>query len=413
MKSLIVAIAVIIMSQSFVLSQHRDIFLVAGMPDIDFRPESPDEIYKASLLRIDEDSIVEVMTLSDSMQVLRLIRSYSDHNKIVLFSGQKAYLTQPFANTSYDLTILDTKSLDTTKVSVPKELTYLDLVYKLNTNRLYGIANEGIDMAVEYFNRTVKDASHPRELFCIVNKDGVEISNPSHYNKLFTNGSTASPLFFEGSDFLMLQGDTLNRKLVIPSYLDKDSIFHLDIVAGIKVNPYYTANVLINNERLLLIFYYYQKDSQFYHLYNKSQKAWLKFPSYEAYLVNFGDWIAGIPKIEVMDTPYLGGQVGDGEWIDSDTQFGYSIKKYIERKLNRTKLSGWLSLRSTSDPNVLIEWNTKQGDSEILLVEDQVVYYRKHDELWKAPILNSNTLGEPLLIIKNQLITSSHYMFLN
>ncbi|NOS90744.1 MAG: hypothetical protein HOP30_02370, partial [Cyclobacteriaceae bacterium] len=60
-----------------------------------------------------------------------------------------------------------------------------------------------------------------------------------------------------------------------------------------------------------------------------------------------------------------------------------------------------------------IEWNTNQGDSEILLVEKDQVYYRVNDEIYNAPILNGKKLGKAKLLIKDEVVPDIHWAFLS
>ena len=63
-----------------------------------------------------------------------------------------------------------------------------------------------------------------------------------------------------------------------------------------------------------------------------------------------------------------------------------------------------------------IEWQTyqngePQGDSEIVLVEDNVVYYRINDEIYKASILDGEKLGKAVLIVKDSRVPDIHWAF--
>jgi hypothetical protein len=64
-----------------------------------------------------------------------------------------------------------------------------------------------------------------------------------------------------------------------------------------------------------------------------------------------------------------------------------------------------------------IEWQTyqngePQGDSEIILVGDDIVYYRMNDEIYKAPILNGEKLGKAQLLIKDPRVPDIHWAFI-
>jgi hypothetical protein len=54
---------------------------------------------------------------------------------------------------------------------------------------------------------------------------------------------------------------------------------------------------------------------------------------------------------------------------------------------------------------------TNQGDSEILLIENDTVYYRVSDRLYSAPITEKG-IGAAKLIAKDDLIRDSHWAFI-
>ncbi|MFQ3579709.1 MAG: hypothetical protein SNJ71_06190 [Bacteroidales bacterium] len=65
-----------------------------------------------------------------------------------------------------------------------------------------------------------------------------------------------------------------------------------------------------------------------------------------------------------------------------------------------------------------IEWNTlenekPQGDSEILLVENEIVYYRINDKIYKAPIINGEKLGTPELLVQDPRVPDIHWAFIS
>jgi hypothetical protein len=64
-----------------------------------------------------------------------------------------------------------------------------------------------------------------------------------------------------------------------------------------------------------------------------------------------------------------------------------------------------------------IEWKTlengrPQGDSEVLLVQDETVYYRINDKIYKAPIENGNKLGNSKLLVQDDRVRDIHWAFI-
>jgi hypothetical protein len=54
---------------------------------------------------------------------------------------------------------------------------------------------------------------------------------------------------------------------------------------------------------------------------------------------------------------------------------------------------------------------TKQGDSEVLLVDNGSVYYRVSDRLYASPI-TTNGVGPPKLLVTNDLVRDAHWAFI-
>jgi hypothetical protein len=54
---------------------------------------------------------------------------------------------------------------------------------------------------------------------------------------------------------------------------------------------------------------------------------------------------------------------------------------------------------------------THQGDSEVLLIEDGVVYYRASDRLYSAPI-TALGLGSARLVATDEAIRDAHWSFI-
>ena len=55
--------------------------------------------------------------------------------------------------------------------------------------------------------------------------------------------------------------------------------------------------------------------------------------------------------------------------------------------------------------------NTNQGDSEVVLVEGDTVYYRVNDRLYAAPVSETG-IGIPRQIAKDEIIRDVHYAFM-
>jgi hypothetical protein len=63
------------------------------------------------------------------------------------------------------------------------------------------------------------------------------------------------------------------------------------------------------------------------------------------------------------------------------------------------------------DTDKLFTITTNQGDSEILLIEDNTVYYRVSNRLYKAPITDGG-IGTAALIATDEAIRDAHWAFI-
>jgi hypothetical protein len=59
-----------------------------------------------------------------------------------------------------------------------------------------------------------------------------------------------------------------------------------------------------------------------------------------------------------------------------------------------------------------IEWDTKQGDSEILLVQDDIVYYRVNTKILKSAIVENKKIGKPELLVDDVRVRDIHWAYL-
>jgi len=63
-----------------------------------------------------------------------------------------------------------------------------------------------------------------------------------------------------------------------------------------------------------------------------------------------------------------------------------------------------------SDSERMYTITTNQADSEIILVQDNTVYYRSSDRLYSAP-LGARGIGKPQLLVKDEAIRDAHWAF--
>lgn len=151
-------------------------------------------------------------------------------------------------------------------------------------------------------------------------------------------------------------------------------------------------------------------------------RQWHETPFFKGFslagLKHFGSWLAGYVSFEYQwgyeqRMKKYGGIPGK-EFRNQENEYGYSFDERINMFKQFPEGVLYLYNMRTSK---YFEWEAledgrRQGDSEILLVEDEVIYYRINDKIYKRTILNGKTLGEAVLLVQDSRIPDSHWLFL-
>jgi hypothetical protein len=99
---------------------------------------------------------------------------------------------------------------------------------------------------------------------------------------------------------------------------------------------------------------------------------------------------------------------GSAAWREEESSTGPSMTEAFEN--STVVYPGRLDVYNI-DTEKLFTIATNQGDSEILLIEDNTVYYRVSDRLYKAPITDRG-IGVASLIATDEAIRDAHWAFI-
>jgi hypothetical protein len=143
-------------------------------------------------------------------------------------------------------------------------------------------------------------------------------------------------------------------------------------------------------------------------IFRKSDKTWHKWdvPSdvipmvrgFGRYLA-YSEWRLGIGETE---TP------GKKEWRAEEDDGG--LGPPTNRRLQGGAFPGHLMILDTDTMQQFLI-DTKQGDSEVLLIEDGIVYYRAATRLYSAPI-KDKTVGPSTLLATAEMVRDAHWAFI-
>ena len=144
-----------------------------------------------------------------------------------------------------------------------------------------------------------------------------------------------------------------------------------------------------------------------YRILNKSTNSWsqLDIPGNASWNVRaFGPWLAAIIDESTHDLPFRLSP-GRHELVfraPTDTVDLYLYAESIYR-------TGRLLLYNAANRRV-IEWDTHDGDCEIILVEDDIVYYRVDQTIYRAKI-GEKQLGTPERVVEGPAVPGIHWAF--
>ena len=162
---------------------------------------------------------------------------------------------------------------------------------------------------------------------------------------------------------------------------------------------------------------------QRFSFYDAEIRKWQHTPYLKGFslagLRNFGVWLAGYVTFEYQygyDQRILKyGSIPSIKYRKQISRFG----KTFDERINQFKQfpEGILYLYNMKTFKY-IEWDAfengeHQGDSEILLVQDDTVYYRINDKIYSAVILNGEKLGEATLLVEDPRVPDVHWAFLS
>jgi len=162
---------------------------------------------------------------------------------------------------------------------------------------------------------------------------------------------------------------------------------------------------------------------------NKSKKEWKQFniESNLPRIRSYGNWIVGEQaqyytknRDRSWESPGKNIRRQDRGFCVNDTYPREKPYDYIDNK--GTPFDLRMNTEQTYFPGKLFainadtwdyyEWETNQGDSEILLVENNKIFYRVYDKIYER-IVDGKKLYEPKLILEDkELVPQIHWMFL-
>jgi len=321
------------------------------------------------------------------------------------------------------LTFVDLNTMQTSSIRIEKGIS--------SESNLFFISPDSIYYCVELME-TNKEKGFNKNM-------EMKDFEPKDFNYAYIQGNVGTPIY--DREYLILYNEKTNNYAL-----------HISKGYGLKIGPYleiqppkelYNAyppalkSVVVNDFHSMVISYDDSKPvgnrlGEYYCIiYDKLTKNWYKqiFKGNATNVRSYDNgWVAGT----IID-------VDRGEHYDSKTAL-YTGKKFdFKRKSpgyeERVPIfyeftdGIWgdcfderMSYFGHYYPGLLylfnvhtkdyIEWDTKQGDSEVLLVQDGYVYYRVNTKILKSTIIDNKRLLDTELLIDDERVRDIHWAYL-
>lgn len=365
------------------------------------------------LYKLNNQSLDTIIELSSEKEFLKAIKLYPEQKKAIIYKDGWKYNNEKY------LMIIDFANPN---IVYKRKINYLN--YSIIDGNLIKSTNDYFVM--DLYGRK----ENPKSVILGINLNLLteEILNDSVYKSIILGGVPGG--IMRGEDFLMVYTSPSNGNLYIPKSfrIEDRPIFPISIPDSLQLKKKESQIILINNERSFVITMGESEPNSDYIgstqlvIKNKVDNHWFGYKIKGNYQVirGFGKWLAGTVVDENKKF------ILDERGVINDKHVFNRISPGLDERRKKESLSG-----TTFDtranyvnlyfPGILyllniethkyIELNTNQGDSEILLVEDEIVYYRINDRIYKAMIIEGKKVGEPKLIIKDDRVPDIHWAF--
>lgn len=265
-----------------------------------------------------------------------------------------------------------------------------------------------------YFNLNEKIKSDNIEY--IGYSESLDYTNISinDFKNSYLSGSPSYPLKDVDKQLFVLNKDDTKLRIPVTRDITMRPSFPLEVPENYKLNENRRVVAFINNSNYFLLKFSSTEDrsegvgESLFLIYSKSTNKWmeLKVPGNQTRMQGFENWVVGA--------------LAEKDKEEKRVSPGYNFRKHsvdiygpgfdIMAKVTGLYYPGKLLFFNIQNEKYF-EISTNQGDSEVLLIKDDIVIYRICDEIHQAPIKNNSGLGKSKLLIKDPRVYNIHWAF--
>ena len=375
----------------------KNLYFINASPQPDFIAQYPVEITK-----LENSSLKLIQKITGEKTVTEFVRIYHDLNKVIILENDMYGRISKEKEKKLHI-------LDYNKSIAPQILPLSDPKYSYISSSLFRTTGNHLIQGVK-----LRRKSQSLLLGADIDNLSVENIDVNNYKYSILSGIPGGAV--AGGDYLSLYAKE-DGSLVIPvtSDISKRPVFPYKLPKIWKQKKKDRIVAFINNDKLLVLSSIKSRNrdergigSTPFYILNKETNKWHKH-----------DFKGGSTAIRSFGNYWLAGEVKEKKGKRAN-QFRRGIRKKETRTGSPVK---WrLDEYNDFAPGILFCYNadtkkyyeilTNDADSEVLLIDNGIVYYKIYDEIYKAEI-GENEISKGELLVKDDIVPDIHWAFIS
>lgn len=431
-KKLVLIFVIIIGISGITKSQKKAIYMVAGQGCPANCLGESFAHYPVHLFKVNKGKLEKILDISSGDEYVFKIGQYNAFKKVIIYKS-------PFREERNNFIIIDYSSklkIDTISRKFSDESFSAFTYYIVNLERwsyiifeyypdFYKKFEEKYFYGINLVNKT--DTLFDNSIIQHLHSEGEQgialvesTDDNSEIMKIRTKVIDNKPYYYilyprlsnqDTAMFNIPELDKLSKQFKYIKYDSNEGFFVFTII---------NKNIicLCTSFQLEKINYLGSRKIQFYNYVDGEWRSFLIKGIYETSFKQIREWIVGYEAYSDNEGFYQKiekyGSIPGKKYRRDTSMYG---KTFDERALQyKFYPEGVLYIYNISTGKY-IEWEAlehgqRQGDSEVLYIEDDMVFYRINDKIYKAKIINGEKLGKSELVVKDERIPDVHWLFL-
>lgn len=377
---------------------NKELYFITGHP-----LTRTDDLFESVLWRYDRDSsaLIRHLQLCGSEEQLSNIKMYVELGYFTLMKSNSWRQEQPYDS----LLVFNITNMELRRVSVGKP----DCGITATDNNFLLKLPDFLLVAIDFIQRRPikKLLYNGYEINSLKYSDSIDLQL---YKNIYLTGYIGGEVV--GSDYIL----SYSRKedgyleILVTGDRSKRPCFPYELPEKYRFGVYARQLVCVDNNCYFVVGGNEQHGINRLgyvplFVYNKKNKEWSEkiLTGTLPRIRGFSDWLCGYigdDSKSLLNKPLPGSSL----WKDRATGLSPALR------YEGMYAPGILYFYNPST-GVYFELETKQADSEVVLIQNEKVIYRVYDELYESDLVNGKQLGEPKLLLKDDRVPDIHWAF--